>query len=257
VSENFGVAEKAACLEAKGIGHGFFGRRNATGGDFNMSISMTDSPRTVHQNRKAALNLAGLGGCVLATSRQVHGTKVRTIGSKADVYLPAEADGMVTATGGIALGILTADCVPVLFADGQAGVIGACHAGWRSAVGGIIENTVAAMEALGARRDRITGAIGPGISAGNYEVGPEWAAARRLDCPAASPFITTPTGGRAHFDLPGFVLFSMGAAGIDGPQRVGGCTFGQPDRYFSHRHAQTGSSAAGRQISIIGLAPAQ
>ncbi|NOZ31731.1 MAG: laccase domain-containing protein [Alphaproteobacteria bacterium] len=245
--------ETSKHLESGNVRHGFFGRKSPAGTNFNMSASTGGDPQTARANRACALELAGLGTGVLALSWQVHGTRVRVMDRARATAEDTKADGMVTAETGVALGILTADCVPVLLADAEAGVIGACHAGWRSAVGGVVKNTVDAMVTLGARPDHIKSALGPAISANNYEVGPLWAAERGLDCPAALPFIHVRPGGLAHFDLPGFVARQIAGAGIAAPARIGGCTFGNPERYFSHRHTQKSGSAPGRQISIIGL----
>jgi YfiH family protein len=160
---------------------------------------------------------------------------------------------MVTRLPALALGILTADCTPILFADGDAGVIGAAHAGWRGAADGIVGRTIAAMVALGAKRANIVAAIGPTISGANYEVGPHFMDDFVKLRPEGWRHFFLPPGERAHFDLPGFVEAELVAAGIARAERVGGCTYGQPDRYFSHRHATHQGTRTGRQIAIIGL----
>jgi YfiH family protein len=163
----------------------------------------------------------------------------------------------VTATPGIALSILTADCAPLLFADPEAGVIGACHAGWKGAVNGIISNTINEMQELGARPDRIVAAIGPTISGPNYEVGPDFAAEILTLNPVARDYLFVPEGkSRTHFDLPGFAICMSQLAGVRHIERIGGCTFGDPDRYFSHRQTVQNGREAGRQIAIITLAHA-
>jgi len=167
-----------------------------------------------------------------------------------------EADAMVTGLPGIVLGILTADCAPVLLADPGAGVIGAFHAGWRGAVDGISHRTLAAMVALGADPARIVAAIGPTISQRNYEVGPDFAAALLAKHRDAGNRLATPKGGRAHFDLPGFVFDQLHGAGIGLVEDLGICTYADPKRYFSHRFATHGGTTAGRQIALVGLAEA-
>ena len=154
---------------------------------------------------------------------------------------------------GLALGILTADCTPILFADAQAGVIGAAHAGWKGAMGGIAEATVAAMVDLGARPERIVAAIGPTISLQNYEVGPQFAADLLRDHRDAENRIARPAGGREHFDLPGFVFDHLMAAGVGVVDDLGLCTYAEPKKYFSHRYATHHQTTAGRQLSVIGL----
>ena len=165
------------------------------------------------------------------------------------------ADGMVTNQRGLALGILTADCAPVLFADPQAGVIGAAHAGWKGAISGVLANTVAAMERLGARRGRITAAVGPCISRKSYEVDEAFyrrfvEAEREYDgffTPGRKP-------ERHQFDLEGFVARRLAEAGVATIETLGEDTYSQPGRYFSYRrttHAQEGDY--GRQLSVIAL----
>jgi polyphenol oxidase len=153
----------------------------------------------------------------------------------------------------LALGILTADCSPVLLADPEAGVIGAFHAGWKGAIGGIAQATVAAMGALGAEPARIVAAIGPTISQRNYEVGPEFAAnllGRHRD---AGNRIMTPPGGKEHFDLPGFIFDRLHEAGVGLVEDLRLCTYAEPKHYFSHRFATHHGTATGRQIALIGL----
>ncbi len=151
------------------------------------------------------------------------------------------------------LGILTADCTPILFADPEAGIVGAAHAGWRGAALGIVPATIEAMVGLGADRSRIRAAIGPTISGPNYEVGEGFKADFLAIDPQGEPHFTTPPGGKPHFDLPGFVADQLGRAGIATVDRVGGCTYGVPERYFSHRFATHAGTRTGRQLAVIGL----
>ena len=163
-----------------------------------------------------------------------------------------KADAVVTATAGIAIGVVTADCGPILFADAQAGVIGAAHAGWRGAVTGVLDNTIAAMEALGARRDRIVATLGPTISQANYEVGPEFLARFVETDPAyAAYFVEAERPDHRMFDLPRFVVDRLAAAGIEADQ-LGHCTYADEERYFSFRRTtHRGEPDYGRQISAI------
>jgi len=250
--------DKASSLaDIDGIRHGFFGRRqddaaNAT--DLNTSETIGDNPDQVAHNRRLAMTTLGLGTMPLASLRQTHSVKVETL-----TFAPApdarpEADGMVTALKGIALGILTADCAPVLFADREASVIGACHAGWQGAVGGIIANTVTAMAALGATPDNIVAAIGPTIYGVDYEVGPDRAAQIIAANPHAKDHIHIPDGSaREHFDLPGFVASEIRRAGVKMIEVTGSSTYASPARYFSHRQTTKNGTPAGRQISIIAI----
>lgn len=243
--------ERAANLGgAFGIRHGFFGRRGA-GQELNVSENFGTGD-AVRENRRRAVIALGGGDVPLIGLRQVHSNEVVTL-----TELPAgdtrpEADGLVTALPGVALGINTADCAPILFADPEAGVIGACHAGWRGAVGGIAGKTLDAMIALGAARDRIAAAIGPTISGPNYETGPEFAETLLRRDPATAPFIFVPDGGaREHFDLPGYLTAQLGTLGLASIERTGGCTYSDPSRYFSHRHSTHHGTPEGRQIAIV------
>lgn len=237
-----------------GIRHGFFGRAGGvSSGDFaglNVSLSVGDNPASVTANRDIVADTMGLGPLMIL--RQTHSTRVETL---AGPIAPSslEADAMVTATPGLALAILTADCTPILFADPEYGVIGAAHAGWRGAVEGIIGNTIAAMIALGAAPSRIRAAIGPTISGPNYEVGETFRADFLALHPGGAHHFQTPAGGRPHFDLPGFVVEQLAAAGIGSIVNLGACTYAAPERYFSHRYATHRGTSTGRQIAVIGM----
>jgi YfiH family protein len=166
-----------------------------------------------------------------------------------------EGDGLVTALPGAGLGIQTADCAPVLFADGQARVIGAAHAGWKGALGGVLEAVIAAMEGLGARRDRIAAAIGPSIAQANYEVGGEFRD-RFLEADAAHAvfFIPSAKAGHFRFDLPAFVAARLAGAGISDIADLGLCTYPPENGFFSFRRTtHRGEADYGRQISAIVL----
>lgn len=239
------------------VRHGFFGRNGGhSSGDFtslNMSLSVGDDPERVARNRADAVSALGLPADALALVRQTHSAIVHTLAAPTDAADRPEGDAMVTNRPGVLLGILTADCTPVLLADVEAGVIGAFHAGWRGAAAGIAANTVAAMTALGADPGRMIAVIGPTISQANYEVGPDFAAAILERYPDAGHRFVTPAGGRPHFDLPGFVADGLRGAGVRLVEDLRLCTYAAPARWFSHRHATHNATATGRQIALIGL----
>ncbi len=191
-----------------------------------------------------------LPGAPLVLARQVHSADVVAVMAPWDGD-PPEADALVTAQGGLLIGIVTADCAPVLFADRVAGVIGAAHAGWRGALGGVLENTVAAMVGLGARPDRIVAAIGPTIAQSSYEVD---AAMHDRFTPDADRFFAPGREGRWQFDLPGFVASRLRAAGVGVVEDLGEDTYAQAERFYSFRRAtHRGEATGGRQTSVIGL----
>lgn len=235
--------------------HGFFGRAGGlSGGEFaslNVSWSVGDDPALVEQNRDLVRDAIGIGPLVIL--RQVHSTRVALITEPVEASA-LEADALVTATPGIALAILTADCTPILFADPDAGVVGAAHAGWRGAAEGIIPKTLDAMLALGADLSRIRAAYGPTIYGANYEVGEKFRDDFLAIDPSGADHFHTPQGGDVHFDLPGFVEEQLTAAGLASVERVGSCTYASPERYFSHRYATHQRTRTGRQISVIGMA---
>jgi hypothetical protein len=246
--------ERADVLE--GVRHGFLGR---TGGvstglyaSLNVGLGSGDALDAVAENRARAA-AAVAPGARLVTLHQVHSARCVEAGDWSDDARP-EADALVTASPGLALGVLTADCAPVLLADVQAGVIGAAHAGWKGALSGVVEETVAAMERLGARRERIVGAIGPTIGPASYEVGEEFRA-RFLDADAgAERFFADGTRGRPHFDLPLYVEARLQAAGVVQCARIGHDTCALPELYFSYRRATlAGEPDYGRQLSLIAL----
>ena len=245
---------RATCLE--GLAHGFLGR---TGGvstglfaSLNVGLGSTDARAAVAENRARAV-VAVAPGARLVTLHQVHSALCVAAGDWGDEARP-EADALVTATPGLALGVLTADCAPVLLADHSAGVIGAAHAGWKGALSGVVEATVAAMEKLGARRDRIAAAIGPTIGPASYEVGEEFRARFLGQDPGAARFFAPGPRGRPHFDLPAFVGARLQAAGIGRWEVTGEDTCARPGEYFSYRRATlAGERDYGRQLSLIAL----
>lgn len=227
--------------------HGFFTRRGgvSTGAyaTLNCGLRGEDAPAAIAENRARAARAIGAEPEALRSLRQVHGAAVMEAGTPWDA-LP-EADAMVTRTPGIALGIITADCAPVLFADAGAGVIGAAHAGWKGAVSGVLEATIAAMRALGATR--ITAVVGPCIAQASYEVRAD------LRDAVADPRHFAPGRDAAHFqfDLAGYCLARLDAAGV-AASSLGLDTLADENRFFSHRRRTlAGGGPLGHQISAI------
>lgn len=236
--------------------HGFFTRKGgASSGIFaglNCGPGSSDQSEVVAINRARVAEAMGVGAAHLVTINQVHSADVATI--TAPLADRPRADAMVSATPGMALGILTADCQPVLFADAKAHVIGAAHAGWRGTKDGVLEATIAAMEGLGAKSDRIVAVIGPCISQAAYEVGPEFFETFTDDDPAAVRFFINGPGSRLLFDLPAYGLSRLRGAGIAHAEWTRHCTYAAPDRFYSYRrttHAQ--EADYGRLISVIRL----
>lgn len=237
--------------------HGFFTRRGgASSGVFhglNCGRGSSDQADVVAINRARVADAMDIPPIALLSVNQVHSAKVVHVNAPFDGAAP-KADAMVTATPGLALGILTADCQPILFADSEAGVIGGAHAGWKGALSGVLENTIDAMIELGARREHITAVIGPSISQRNYEVGPEFLDTVVGEDPEYARFFAGGEGDRLHFDLPGFGLFLLRRAGIDRPEWTRNCTYADPDRFYSYRRSVHLCEADyGRLISTIRL----
>lgn len=241
--------ERSAALE--GVPHGFFG---SAGGQHQFGFGGPGEAEAVRALRAAAAD-AILAGGRLAAPHQVHSPDVVSVTQAWDDAAGGRpvADAVVTATAGIVLGIVTADCGPILFADRQAGVVGAAHAGWRGAVEGVLDNTIAAMEALGAQRARIAAVLGPTIAQPSYEVDAPFRA--RFAAEDARFFAEAPARGgvaRWHFDLPRFITARLAAAGIGKIADLGRDTFSHVARYHSYRRAtQAGEADYGRQISMI------
>lgn len=246
---------KVAALD--GVPHGFLGRSGgvSTGlyAGLNVGLGSDDDPDAIRRNRDLARD-AVLPGAALVTVRQVHSPDVvRVTGPIADDARP-EADALVTDRPGLLLGILTADCVPVLFADVQAGVIGAAHAGWKGALHGVTDRTLDAMVALGADRGRIACAIGPCIARKSYEVGEDFAARFEAVDPHNERFFGMGRSGHRMFDIEAYVAARLAAAGVAQVVALSEDTCSQPDRFFSYRRScLNGEAGYGRQISLIGL----
>jgi YfiH family protein len=240
-----------------GTRHGFFTRRG--GASSGIYAGLNCGPGSADQRDAVAINRARAATALevaperLLSLHQTHSTTVVVAGPDPWTERP-RADAAVTATPGIALGVLTADCAPVLLADREAGVVGAAHAGWRGALDGILEATVAAMQRLGARPGAIRAAIGPTISQRAYEVGPEFFERFQAEEAGYERFFVPGAGDRLRFDLPGFVLHRLREAGVGEAGWIGACTLSEPDRFFSYRRStRAGEPDYGRLISAIRL----
>ena len=243
-----------------GLSHGFFTRRGgvSTGGfaSLNCSLSGQDDPAAVATNRARAMAALGLPAAALSGLVQVHGIAVATLTEAIPLDARPQADAMVTSRPGLALGIVTADCGPVLFADRSAGVIGAAHAGWRGALAGVLEATLAAMEALGADRKAIAAVVGPCIRQDSYEVAADLRDAI-LARDAADGRFLIPGRRDDHwqFDLAGYCAARLVAAGAGTVAVIPADTCADPQRFFSHRRRTLGNEGPiGHQLSAIALA---
>ncbi len=240
------------------ISHGFFGQAGGVSQppfeELNVSTSVGDDHETVDNNRAIAAHTLNIKPQKLITLSQTHSAIALIVDETHNPNNKPEADGLVTNVQGLGLGILTADCTPILFADTKANVIGACHAGWQGAVDGIISNTIAQMVKLGANPKYILAAIGPTIWQHNYEVGPDWAKSFLTQHPNKQAFLKKMGKGQTeHFDLPGFVRAQLQQNGVSNISQTQQCTYEFGDTYFSHRRATHENRKTGRQISIIAL----
>lgn len=239
-----------------GVRHGFLGRRGGVSqGDvagLNAGLGSGDDPAAIAENRRRAV-AAVAPGTALATVYQVHSAQCVVAPEPWPDDQRPQADALVTDRPGITLGILTADCAPVLLADEEAGVIGAAHAGWKGAIGGVTDATIAAMERLGAQRARIAASIGPCIAQASYEVDEGF---RHRFCEEGDNAAYFAAGAPGHwqFDLEGYVADRLTAAGLCRVSKLGLDTYAAPQRFFSYRRAcHRGEAAYGRQISLISL----
>lgn len=239
------------------VPHGFLGRAGgvSTGihAGLNVGLGSDDDRAAILENRRLAVD-AVKPGAQLVTLHQVHSaTCVVATAPWADEERP-QADALVTNTPGLLLGILTADCTPVLFADVAAGVIGAAHAGWKGAIAGVTDATIAAMEGLGAKRENIVAAIGPVIARTSYEVDDSFLRRFAEADPENDRFFSPGRAGHHQFDLEGYVVARLAAAGLRRIEAMGLDTYADADRFFSFRRAtHKGEPGYGRQISLIGL----
>lgn len=240
-----------------GVAHGFFTRQGGVSqgiyAALNCGLGSKDDPEAVRENRDRVAR--HLGADTILTAHQVHSPTAVVVEEPWDQAHRPKADALVTATPGIALGVLTADCAPVLFADPVARVVGAAHAGWRGAVNGVLEGTIESMLTLGARREQICAALGPCIGPAIYEVGWEFKAQLLAQEPAAAEHFQDPSpGARPHFDLPGYVACRLRRAGVGLSLDPVPCTYDAHQLFFSFRRSQARKEPDyGRQISAIVL----
>ena len=251
---------RAESLAAPGLVHGFFTRQGGVSGgvyaSLNGGVGSQDDPACVAENRARMAQALGLAPTHLLVPYQIHSADVLHVREPWAPDARPRCDGLVTDVPGLALGVTGADCGMILFADGQARVVGACHAGWKGAFTGVLEATLSAMEALGAKREQIVAVLGPTIGAASYEVGPEFVA-RFRDANAAYMRFFAPSPREAHamFDLPGFIGMRLQRAGVGRFEDMGLDTYADPARFFSYRRTtHRDEPDYGRLVSAIALA---
>jgi YfiH family protein len=243
-----------------GIRHGFFTRQGGVSrglyASLNCGQGSKDDAVAVIENRARVAAHLGSASDDVQTVYQIHSATPRIVDRLVSREALPQGDALVTRTRGLVLGILTADCAPVLFADAEAGVVGAAHAGWRGALGGVLEATITAMESLGAERSRIFATLGPTIGPQSYEVGPEFVAAFEASDPGNRRFFTIPKGRTTtHFDLPAFVMDRLSQLSLRKTEAQAPCTYENESMFFSFRRATHRKEPDyGRQISAIVVA---
>jgi YfiH family protein len=241
------------------IRHGFFTREGGVSegiyASLNGGLGSQDPPENVRENRSRMAAALGVAADHIVTCYQIHSPEVVVAEVPWTRENAPRADAVVTRVPGLAIGVSTADCGPVLFADAAAGVVAAAHAGWKGALTGVLEATVAAMERLGATRAGIAAAIGPMIRQPNYEVGPEFVERfRAADAGNSSFFVPAAREGHAMFDLAGYVARRLASAGIGATEDLALCTYADPARFFSFRRATHRSEPDyGRHVNAIAL----
>lgn len=247
----------AGLLDLPGIAHGFFTREGGVSGGIhaglNVGLGSADDRANVTENRRRIARSLGARADDVVTPYQVHSATAVAVDAPfpADIEAKPRADAVVTATSGLPIGVVTADCGPVLFADPEAGVVGAAHAGWKGAVGGVVEETVAAMERLGSRRGSIRAALGPTISQAAYEVGPEFV--ERFETSERERyFVASANEGHGMFDLPRYILDRLERLGVAATW-TGHCTYADPSLFSYRRATHRGEPSYGRQMSAIML----
>jgi YfiH family protein len=255
------MKHSAASLSAlDGIRHAFFTREGGVSGgiysSLNSGVGSSDDPDHVAENRARMAQALGVDAARLITAFQIHSPHVVVANEPWSVETRPKADAIVTRTPGLAIGVSTADCGPLLFADPQARVVGAAHAGWRGAFSGVIEGTIAAMEKLGADRSRISVALGPLIRQDHYEVSQSFVDEfLRADETYARFFAPAARDGHAMFDLPGFIASRLEKSGIGTFEDIGICTYSDPDRFYSYRRSvHRAEPDYGRHVNAIVLA---
>jgi YfiH family protein len=250
---------QAPSLAFPHIRHAFFTRDGGVSDgiyqSLNGGIGSKDHPENVRENRARMAAALGVAPTHLVSCYQIHSPDVIVAETPWTRENSPRADAIVTRVPGLAVGVGTADCGPILFADGEAGVVGATHSGWKGALTGVVEATVVAMEQLGAQRARIRAAIGPLIRQQNYEVGQEFVDRfTAADTANASFFVPSSRPGHAMFDLPGFIASRLERAGIASVEDLGLCTYADPARFYSYRRTtHRGEPDYGRHINAIAL----
>lgn len=251
------AVERLTSAALTGVAHGFLGRRGgvSTGihAGLNVGLGSDDDQAAVLENRDRARD-AVLAGSTLVTLHQVHSPDVVTVSRPIPLDDRPRADALVTDRPGLLIGVLTADCVPVLLADREAGVVGAAHAGWKGAISGVTDSTLAAMEALGADRSRIAAAIGPCIGRASYEVSEGFADPFIAEDEENGRFFGAGKPGHLMFDIAAYVAARLARAGVGHVDLLDEDSYSQPDRFFSFRRScHLAEPGYGRQISLIGL----
>ena len=242
-----------------GLRHAFFTRAGGVSdgiyASLNCGVGSDDAANKVAENRARMAGALGVAPDALLTAYQIHSADVVVAERPWTQAERPRADGIVTRVPGLAVGVSTADCGPVLFADPQARVVGAAHAGWRGAITGILEATIAAMEQLGADLARISAALGPMIRQPNYEVGPEFVARfQEADPDNARFFLPSPRAGHALFDLAGYIAMRLDRAGIAAIEDVGTCTYANPAELYSYRRSvHRAEPDYGRHVNAIAI----
>jgi YfiH family protein len=242
----------------EGVPHGFFGRQGgvSTGAiaGLNCGMGSGDDPQAVETNRRLAAD-AIMPGAPIASVYQVHSPIAVAVTEAVSYSKRPQADALVTDRPGLLLGVVTADCAPILLADREAGVVAAAHAGWRGATAGVTDQAIAAMISLGARVERIAAAVGPCIARASYEVDQAFADRLLDDDPDNERFFREGPGGKPHFDLESYVVARLAAAGVRKIEAMGLDTYALEDRFYSYRRAtHRDEPTYGRQLSLIGLA---
>ncbi len=251
------MIEAASLAACGGVRHGFFTRAGGVSdglyASLNCGVGSQDDAGKVAENRTRVLTALGAEPGRLAAPYQVHSAQAVVAEAPWPRAEAPKVDAVVTATPGLAVAVLTADCAPVLLCDSQARVVGAAHAGWRGALTGVLEAAIAAMEGLGARRERIAAAVGPTISQAAYEVGEEFRDRFLAEAAGNERYFSYPQAdARPHFDLPAYTADRLRGAGLAQVEVLALCTYGEPERFFSFRRAtHCGEKDYGRQISAI------
>jgi YfiH family protein len=252
-------ALRSSLLEAPGVAHAFFTRQGGVSrgvyASLNGGVGSNDDPEAVAENRGRMASTLGVSATSLLVPYQIHSNLVAVVDAPFSPALRPRVDGLVTRTRGLALGVTGADCGMILFSDAAAGVVGACHAGWKGALTGVLEATLDAMEGLGAARANVSAVLGPTIGPLSYEVGPEFFARFVAAHPSNGRFFKdSPRDGHALFDLPGYIGARAVEAGIGRFKSLGFDTYANEDRFYSYRRAtHRGEADYGRLISAIAL----